>query len=139
MSSYSQATRKELRNTGLVVGIAFGVLAVLQILLHGKLSKPPGPAILFAVSGVLILLGLLAPALLRPFHFLWMKLSLALGYVMNRVILGLLFFIFLTPGAILLRVFGRDLMHRRFNRRAESYWVHRTEAPVAPERYERQF
>ncbi len=139
MSSYASATRKELRGTGLVVGIAFSVLAVLQILFHGKLAQPPALYVLFGLSGVLILLGLLAPGLLRPFHFVWMKFSLALGYVMNRVILGLLFFIFFTLTALVLRIIGRDTLQRNFAKKSESYWVPRTEPPATAERYERQF
>ena len=135
MSSYSKATRKELRNTGLVVGIAFLVLGGIMLIHPGKVPPP----VLFGIGGVLLLLGLLAPPLLRPFHFLWMKLAEGLGYVMNRVILGLLFFIFFTLTGLVVRLIGRDLLQRNYRRRSESYWVDRTEPAAPPERYERQF
>lgn len=135
MTSYSKATKKELRNTGLVVGGAFLVLGVVMLFKHGRVPPP----IMFAIGGVLVLLGLLAPALLRPFHFVWMKFAEGMGWVMNRVILGILFFIFLSPGAVLIRLFGRDLLKRHFNQRAESYWVGKPEPVGGAERYERQF
>ena len=47
MSSSGRATKKQLREFGLVVGIAFGVLATAQLLLHGKID----PRILYAISG----------------------------------------------------------------------------------------
>jgi hypothetical protein len=134
-----RATKKELRNTGLIVGIAFAVFGGLQLLFHGRLRGAPWIYLLFGLAGVLILLALLAPALLRPFHFLWMKLSEALGWVMNRVLLGILFFVFITLTALVLRALRRDALRRDFRRREKSYWVARGPGPVPPERYERQF
>ena len=135
MSTYRSATRKDLRGTGLVVGIACCVLGVLQILLHGKIP----PVYLFSIGGVLIVLGLALPELLRPFHYLWMKFSLVLGWMMNRIILGVLFFVFFTFMALIIRLIGRDILHRDFHKRQDSYWVPKTEATPEPERYERQF
>jgi len=133
--SYWEATRKQLRSTGLLVGSAFLVLGLLQFLLHGKI--PFGP--LFGLGGVLLLLGLIAPSLLRPFHWIWMKLSHALGWVMTRLILGILFFVILTSFGLVLRLFGRDILTRDWRRREKSYWLPREEAIPPPERYERQF
>jgi hypothetical protein len=134
-----KTTRRELRNTGLIVGIALAVFGAAQLIFHGRLQGNPWITIIFALAGVLVLLALLAPALLRPFHFLWMKLSEALGWVMNRVLLGILFFIFFTLTALVLRLIGRDALHRNFRRRQETYWVPRGQAPTAADRYERQF
>jgi hypothetical protein len=135
----AKATKKELRNTGLVVGTAFLVLGALQILLHGRLSRPPVIYGVFGLGAVLFLLGLIAPAVLRPFHFVWMKLSEAIGWVMNRLLLGILFFVFMTLTAMVLRIIRRDVLKRSFRARQDSYWVVRPDSPIRPERYERQF
>jgi hypothetical protein len=135
MSAYGKATRKELRSTGLVVGTAFLVLGVLMWWRRGKVP----PQVFYALGGVLLVLGLIAPALLRPFHFVWMKLAEGMGWVMNRVILGLVFFVFFTLTSLVIRLMRRDLLRRDFRVRAESYWVPRPETDVPPERYERQF
>ena len=115
--------------------VTFVVLGVAQIIFHGKVR----PEILFSIGGVLLLLGLVAPPLLRPFHFVWMLLAEGLGFVMNRVILRPLFFVFLSPGAIVIRLIGKDLLERNYRQRSGSYWVPKTEAVVEPEPYERQF
>jgi len=133
--SYWEATRKQLRSTGLLVGSAFLVLGLLQLLLHGKIPFVP----LFGIGGALVLLGLIAPSLLRPFHWTWMKLSHALGWVMTRLILGILFFVILTSFGLVLRLFGRDILTRDWRRREKSYWLPREETIPPPERYERQF
>lgn len=53
-------------------------------------------------------IALFIPALSRKIHDLWMKFAEVLGMVMNKVILGLVFFIFLVPVALLSRVFRKN-------------------------------
>jgi hypothetical protein len=68
-----------------------------------------------------------------------MKLSAVLGWIMNRVLLGVLFYIFFTCTALVLRLIGRDALDRNFRRPRDSYWVPKPGAVPPPERYERQF
>ena len=53
-------------------------------------------------------IGLFIPWLSAKLHWLWMKLAHAMGYVMNRVILSVVFFIFLVPVAFLSRLFRKN-------------------------------
>jgi hypothetical protein len=53
-------------------------------------------------------IGILIPSLSRLIHNLWMKLAEMLGFVMNKVILGIVFFIFLVPVALLSRLFRKN-------------------------------
>lgn len=134
-----RATNKELRSTGLVVGIALAVLAVLQLLFHGRFSRPPVLWGILGASALLLLLAWLAPPLLRPFHYLWMKFSSLLGWVMNRVILAVLFFVFFTFFGVIGRLFRGDKLDLGPRKDRESFWNPRPEAPAPKERYERQF
>ena len=139
-SRQPKATKKELRSTGLVVGIALAVLAVLQLLFHGRFSRPPVLWGIFGASALLLLLAWLAPSLaFGPFHYLWMKLSSLLGWVMNRVILAILFFVFVTLFGVVGRLFRGDRLDLGPRKDRESFWNPRPEAPTPKERYERQF
>ena len=60
------------------------------------------------VSGSFFLLAIFAPTWLRPLNKLWFKLGLALGFVVNPLVLGLIFFLLIAPLAIILKAFGRD-------------------------------
>lgn len=53
-------------------------------------------------------IGTLIPALSRKIHDLWMKLAELMGMVMNKVILGIVFFVFLVPVAFLSRLFRKN-------------------------------
>ena len=137
--SYRGATRREMRGTGYVVGGALAVLGILQLVLHGRLSHPPAIYMLFGASAVLLLLAALTPGLLRPFHWAWMKLAEGLGWVMNRVLLGITFFVLFTLTGLIVRLVRRDALHLDFRAKRESYWRLRPGEPPPPERYERQF
>lgn len=129
------ATKKELREFGLVVGIAFALLGGLMWWKHGHVD----PKIFWGISAFLIVSGLLVPVILRPFQWFWMKLAHVLGYVMNRVLLGLIFYIIFTFVAMIMRAIKRDIMERHPDKAVESYWKLRDGEPVPAERYERQF
>lgn len=129
-----RATKKELRDFGLVVGAAFAILATLQLIFHGILD----PRILYGIAGFLAVSGLVLPQILRPFQWAWMKLALAMGWVMNRVLLGVMFFVVFTIAATIMRIIRRDELDIRKKPR-DSYWHMRELKPVDRERYERQF
>ena len=62
------------------------------------------------INGAMALgaIAIFIPALSRKIHELWMKFAELLGFVMNKVILGLVFFIFLVPIAFLSRMFRKN-------------------------------
>ena len=89
-------------------------------------------------ASLLLIFGLLAPARLAPLNRAWTKLGLLLFKVVNPVVLGLIYLTTIVPIGLLMRLRGRDLLSRRFDRQAASYWVVRTPGP-APETMIRQF
>jgi hypothetical protein len=72
------------------------------------------------------------------FYRTWSQLFEPIAWSVSTVLLVLVYLGVLTPIGIILRVGGRDPMHRRFDRDGTSYWIKRDEA-VDPERYFRQF
>lgn len=79
-----------------------------------------------------------SPRLLIPFNKAWHKLGELLGKIVNPIVLGVMFFGFLTPIALLGRLFGRDEL--RLKRQGKtSYWIERSPPGVAPESFKNQF
>jgi carbamoyltransferase len=79
-----------------------------------------------------------APAALKYLHLHWMMLSLALGWIMSRVLLTIVFFLVVTPIGLIQRLFGKRSIEVDFRTDAVSYWQLRTERSV-PVDYEKQF
>lgn len=79
--------------------------------------------ILLSAGLLLILLGVAIPRWLKPLYVPWMALALALGFVMTRVLLTVLFFAIITPVGIVMRWTGRDPLRQKLDKSAQSYWI----------------
>lgn len=89
-----------------------------------------------AVFGVL---AFAAPAVLAPLNKVWFKFGLLLHVVMTPLILGMLFFVFVTPIGLLMRMTGKDPLRRRFEPTSKSYWIVRDPPGPAPETFKNQY
>jgi cytochrome b subunit of formate dehydrogenase len=126
--------KKDLRKFGLTLGIALA--AISAALFYFEKSS----AIYFLIIGVILLLAaLFIPQILKPVNRIWMGLAIVLGFVMSRVILTILFYLVLTPLAILARITGKKFIERKYNVSAETYWEKRSVIHKKPIDYERQF
>lgn len=122
------------KKTGITVGI---VLILISLLLWylGKTSF----VYFSSIGGLFVILAFIAIPILRPFHKLWMMLALAMGFVMSRVILTILYYLILTPIGLIAKLVGKKFMPVRFDKSALTYWEKR-ENPVKQQiDYERQF
>jgi hypothetical protein len=98
-------------------------------------------AVAIAAAAALVVLGIVVwfhPDFGNRFYKTWSLLFLPLAWSVSTLLLVLVYFGVLTPIGLVLRMLGRDPMHREFNRDATSYWVKRDEA-VDSDRYFRQF
>ena len=94
----------------------------------------------FVASGLFICPGLLVPVVLMPLHKIWMTFSIIMGWFMTRLILCVLFFIVLTPMALLLRLLGKDLLNTKFDRTtSQTYWLPRDNTNAQNRDYSKQF
>jgi hypothetical protein len=124
----------ELRRFGLTVGAVFLVLASISWW-RGHVNPPR----IFALLGILLVVpGLVAPAILRPVQRWWMRGATLLGEINGRIILTVLFFVVIWPIGRILR-FVRDPLDRSLTDGKTSNWVKREKTAVDRERYERQF
>lgn len=84
------------------------------------------------------LLGLLIPEILRWAYVGLSYLTFPIGLVVSHLVLGVVYFLVLTPLGLVMRALGHDPLGRHFDATAASHWVPR-EAPADPKRYFRQF
>ena len=79
------------------------------------------------------------PSLLAPLNRLWTKFGLLLNRIVSPLVMGLLFFVVITPIALIMRATGKDQLHLKFDPKAKSYWIERKPPGPAPESIKNQF
>ena len=105
----SKGPKNPERSFGVSVG---GVLIVIALVLwwRGRIGRAE---ILAGIGGVLLVLGLVQPRLLKWPSAAWWKFSRVLGYINARILLTLMFSLLLVPVSLLWRLIGKDPLARR--------------------------
>tara|TARA_B100000959_G_scaffold266572_1_gene309126 strand:+ start:181 stop:588 length:408 start_codon:yes stop_codon:yes gene_type:complete len=75
------------------------------------------------IGAVFVAWGLLAPASVRPFYRLWMRFGLIMNAIISRVVLGIVFYLIVTPFGLVFRLRGLDPLKRKWDSTALSYRV----------------
>lgn len=119
---------------GALMAFALAVMAgVAQFRGHAG-SRNVSLALMFVLGG----LSLMRPAVLMPVERLWMRLGEAMGKVMQPVVLGGIYFLLITPVALVGRLFGRDPLRMR-RRNQASYWVEREVKTIDPDSFKHPY
>jgi len=90
------------------------------------------------LSLAFLICALVAPKVLRPLNKAWYQLGLLMGRFVSPIILGILFFVVITPVAIAMRLAGRDALLLK-KRNVDSYWIDRKPPGPEPESFKEQF
>ena len=122
------------RSFGLVFAVVFLAIGLSPLLAAGGIRI--WPLVIAAVLGVV---ALAYPRLLRPANALWLKFGLLLSRIVNPIVLGLLFFVVITPAGLIMRLLGKDPLRLRIDRTAPSYWIERQPPGPPPESMRNQF
>lgn len=129
---------RALRSFGLVVGaVLVGIAAVVL----WRRGWEPDAAVrwLGGAGAALVLLGALAPGVLKPVYRVWMGLALVLGFVTTHVILAVLYYFVFTPIGLVMRLAGKNPMHPRPDPGAATYWTPKAHAGTPRERMEKYY
>ena len=79
-----------------------------------------------SISFVFLILGLMNSKILTPLNKLWFKLGIFLGKIISPFIMGMIFFLVLTPIGFIMRILGKDLLNLKYNHN-KSYWIEKNE------------
>jgi hypothetical protein len=127
--------RHDLRKFGVTMAIAFVVLGFLFL----WRDKGTVAVVLFVLAALFLLFGAAVPTALRPIQKGWMAFAIVLGWLMTRVILVIVFFVGITPIALIARLSGKRFLELGFDAKATTYWHRRPAPDRGKERYESQF
>jgi predicted membrane protein len=118
-------SKKSLRKFGIVIGII--LITVVIIFLWNSVSWR---VLLLSLGGILLLNGIFIPNSLKDIYKIWMGFAFALGWVVSRIILTILFVFILTPIGLLAKIFGKEFIDLNFNKKNNSYWIPKKDSPV---------
>ena len=79
------------------------------------------------------------PGLLAPLNQLWLKFGLLLNRIVSPLVMGLLFYLIITPFGLFMRLRGKDLLHLKHDPEARSYWILREPPGPSPETIKNQY
>ena len=105
------------RNFGIVFFLVFLVISLFPLLNNESIRIWS-----VIIAFVFLVLGLINSSILSPFNKLWFKFGIMLGGLISPFVMGLIFFIVITPTSFLVRLFGKDLLSlKKIDKK--TYWV----------------
>ena len=78
------------------------------------------------VSLIFLFLGLIKSKILTPLNKIWFKFGIFLGKIVSPLVMGVIFFLVVTPIGILMKILKKDLLNLKFNNN-KSYWIEKNE------------
>jgi hypothetical protein len=122
------------RTLGLTFGVVFLIVGLYPWMFGGPIRWWGVVA-----SAAFVLVALLVPGVLRPLNTAWTRLGLLLHRITSPIVLGIMFFLVVTPTGFLMRLLGKDMLRLRMDRGAPSYWIERQPPGPKPDTLSNQF
>ena len=78
------------------------------------------------ISAIFLILGLLNSKILTPLNKLWFKFGILIGTIVSPIVMGIVFFIVVTPISLIMKILGKDILNLKKNKN-KSYWIDKSE------------
>tara|TARA_B100000900_G_scaffold373557_1_gene354183 strand:+ start:1450 stop:1818 length:369 start_codon:yes stop_codon:yes gene_type:complete len=105
------------RSFGIVFFIVFLLIAIYPLLNNEEIRLWS-----LLISAVFLIFGMINSQILTPLNKLWFKFGLLLGKVISPLVMGLIFFLVVTPIGLIMRALRKDLLNLKYNKN-KSYWI----------------
>ena len=109
------------RSFGIVFFIVFILIAFYPLINQGEIRIWS-----VLISLLFLILGIINSKILTPLNKVWFKFGIFLGKIISPIVMGLIFFLVVTPIAFLMRMLKKDLLNLKFNKN-NSYWIEKTD------------
>ena len=108
------------RNFGIVFFIVFLIIAFWPLLNSNEINYWS-----LAISITFLILGLANSKILTPLNKIWFKFGILLGNVIAPIVMGIIFFLIVTPTSIIMKILGKDILNLKKNNN-NSYWIEKS-------------
>ena len=108
------------RSFGIVFSIVFLLISIYPLINNESIRIWS-----LVVSLIFLVLGILNSNLLLPLNRLWFKFGIFLGKIISPIIMGIIFFLVVTPIGLIMRLIGKDILNLKYSD-YRSYWIEKT-------------
>ncbi len=130
-----EITKKQLKTFGIALTVFLGTIGLINFLK----GHVPQNLWYWGAAGVVLLTTLFMPILIKPIYRVAIFIAHILGWINTRIILSVIYYLIFTPIALIMKIFGRDALNRKFDKAAKSYWNIRERTTIPKDQYLRQF
>jgi len=109
------------KNFGIVFFIFFLIVSIYPLLDDRALRVWP-----LVISVIFLILGILNSKILTPLNKLWFKFGILLGTIVSPIVMGIVFFIVVTPISLIMKILKKDILNLKKNKN-KSYWITKSE------------
>ncbi len=106
------------RGFGLIFSAVFVLIGLYPVLLGQDIRLWA-----FIIALIFLFFGIFLPKALIVPNKLWFKFGILLGAIVSPIIMGIIFFLVVTPTGIIMRLLGKDLLRQKINKSKKSYWI----------------
>ena len=108
------------RSFGIVFFVVFLLIALYPFTYGGEIRIWS-----LIISLIFLILGLFNSIILSPLNKIWFKFGLFLGKIVSPLIMGIIFFLVVTPIGFTMRLLGKDVLNLKYNKN-KSYWIEKS-------------
>ena len=105
------------RNFGIIFSIVFLIISLWPLLSQNDIRIWS-----LIISGIFLVLGLINSKLLLPLNKIWFKFGILLGNFIAPIVMGIVYFMVVTPTGLIMRLLGKDLLNLKKNNK-DTYWI----------------
>jgi len=108
------------RSFGIVFFFVFLIVAFWPLINEGEVRIWS-----LCVSLIFLILGLINSKILHPLNKIWFKFGILLGSIIAPIVMGIIFFLVVTPIGFVMKALGKDLLRKKIYKDKSSYWIAR--------------
>ena len=105
------------RNFGIVFSVVFLIISLWPLLSQNDVRIWS-----LVISGIFLILGLINSKLLLPLNKIWFNFGILLGNFIAPIVMGIVYFMVVTPTGLIMRLLGKDLLNLKKNNK-DTYWI----------------
>ena len=108
------------KSFGVVFFIFFSIVSIFPLFKDGNIRIWS-----LIVAIIFLILGLLNSEVLTPLNKIWFKFGILLGSFVSPIVMGIVFFVIVTPTSLIMKVLGKNLLNLKKGNK-KTYWIERS-------------